>query len=218
MSIKISGAIFDLDGTLLDSMPVWKNLGRDFLIKKGIDPGPGLPNRLEALSLEQAARMLRSRYNLPDSTQDILAQINAMIENLYVDVFSLKEGALDFLWMLNRRGVAMCVATATDEGLARAALKRNNAEHFFKGVISCGQLETDKTLPDIYLGALKILGTAKQETWVFEDSLHALTTAKNAGFKTVTIHDASSRHKPDSLTRFSDVLLSDYHQAKKIFA
>ena len=105
--IKISGAVFDLDGTLLDSMPIWDDLGADFLRKRGIAAPKNLQEELRARSMEQAAGFLRENFGLTDSIPDIVGEIHRMIRNLYVEVFPLKKGAAEFLALLHGRGVRM---------------------------------------------------------------------------------------------------------------
>jgi HAD superfamily hydrolase (TIGR01509 family) len=216
--IKISGAIFDLDGTLLDSMPIWDNLGADFLRKRGITAPENLQEELRARSMEQAAGFLRDSFGLTDSVPDIVGEIHRMIRNLYVEVFPLKKGVPEFLALLRAKGVRMCIATATNEKMARVALERNKINHFFDGVFSCETLGIGKDSPDIFLHALRFLGTTQEETWVFEDALHALTTAKLAGFPVVAVYDASMHKQRDKLCGMADVFLTDYIEGLVIFS
>lgn len=192
--MKLSGAIFDLDGTLLDSMPYWETVGARYLMERDI-PIPDMEQlglRLKTMTLPEAAEYYRRDFGVSESAETICAQICDMIEEDYRSRAPLKDGAMDMLDSMRRDGVHMCVATATDHRLVEMALKRVGAIDYFDFIVTCGDLHTSKNQPYIFDECRRRLGTPKEETVVFEDSLHCVVTASQAGYPVVGVYDASA--------------------------
>lgn len=187
--MKIDGAIFDLDGTLLDSMFIWDTIGEDYLLSRKIKPRENLNQTFKNMSLYQAACYYQREYGLKDSTDEIIDGVNRMIEQLYVEVVQPKPGVPEFLAALSRRGVKMCIATATDRHLVEASLSRCGLRGYFSEILTCSSVGKGKDQADIYWAALAHLGTAIESTWVFEDALYAVMTAKKAGFHVAGVYD-----------------------------
>lgn len=210
--MKLKGAIFDLDGTLLDSMEVWDHLAEKYLTRKGMIPAPGLREMLRAMTVAETAEYFRKEYGVPGSGETIRNEINALAESEYIDSLPLKESAGEFLHRLGENGVRMCVATATDRHLVEAAFKRLGVEKFFCGIITCHEMGCGKDRPDIFFKALSILGTAMDETVVFEDSLYAIRTAKAAGFKVAAVYDASADGSRQEIRAAADWYLNSFSE------
>lgn len=194
----IQGAIFDLDGTLLDSMPLWNTLGIDFLTRRGIQAPVGLRATLKPMDMPTTARYLKERFGLPETPEQLVQEIDHLAAQAYQEQIPLKPGVREFLEELRRRGVRMCVATATDRPLVEGALKRLGVLDWFDFLLTCTEVGVGKQRPDIYLQALEQLGTPREATVVFEDSPHALSTAQKAGLRTVAIHEESAQLEPDA--------------------
>ena len=122
--MKLEAAIFDLDGTLLDSMPIWQGLGEKYLLQKKLQPAPGLQDALKTMSLTQAAQHFRAAYGLHETEATILTEIEMLIADLYRHEVPLKAGAAEYLQTLQEQNVKMCIATATERNLAESALER----------------------------------------------------------------------------------------------
>ena len=146
----IKGAIFDADGTLLDSMGMWDTVGERYLASLGIAARPGLRQILFPLSLSQCAVYLKQSYGLPDSHRDIEAGINGTIRTFYRQEVVAKAGAKEFLTELRRRGVAITLATATDREVITAGLARTGLLPLLDGLVTCGDLGVDKRTPTIF--------------------------------------------------------------------
>lgn len=211
----IRGAIFDLDGTLLDSMDIWNTAAARWLESRGIRAEKDLGKKVLRMSLPQAADYLKKTYALPDAPEKIIAEAAAFAREGYEHA-PLKVGAADFLRRLRRSGVKLCVATATEASLAETALEKNGVADDFVGIVTCASVGRGKDAPDVYEAALARLGVPKSETAVFEDALHAAETAKRAGFFVVGVYD---RHEPEeaALRRLADLYTLDYAGLDKLF-
>ena len=205
----IKGAIFDLDGTLIDSMFIWDTFGDDYLKSFSIEPKENLAEVFKTFTLEQAAEYYRNHYDIKLSTEEIVEDINNMVAQIYRSKVVLKPGVKDFLERLQSVGVKMCVATVIDRSLAEDVLKRLNIYEYFSEIFTCAEVGYNKETPEIYRQALKHLGTEKTETIVFEDVFHALKTAKDDGFKVAAVYDA---HEPrqEELKEISDYYITDF--------
>lgn len=213
--MNIAGAIFDMDGTLLDSMPVWDHVGIDYLIGLGIRARPDLPQKILTMSMHQAAAYFCSDYGVPFSEEEIIEGINAQIAAFYQDTAPAKDGAVDFLRALQQRGIKMCVATATDRPLAEAALRRTGLIDAFSYILTCTEVKAGKERSDIFLEAQKRLGTPRERTLVFEDALYAIQTAKQAGFPVAAVYDESSRADQEQIRAIADYYLPSLSGAEE---
>lgn len=209
----IKGAIFDLDGTLLDSMHIWNNMGERYLRSIGYEPRENLNDTFRTLSLYQAACYYISEYGVDLSVDEIMNGINNMIEKYYRNEAVLKAGAAEFLKKLNDNGVKMCIATATDKYLVEAALKHCGISEYFSDIFTCTSVGHGKDEPVIYREALKHLDTDKSETVIFEDSFYALRTAKKDGFITAAIFDLYEKNQSE-LKALADFYITDYSDEK----
>lgn len=207
---NIEGVIFDVDGTLLDSMYVWKNAGPNYLKTKGIDT-TGQPNKaFKAMTLLQAAQHYQEDYGIKESTDEIIAGIYKGIEEYYYDKVVLKDGVAEFLQKLGDKNVKMCIATATDSYLIEAAFKRIGIEHYFSHIFTSSNVGVGKTSPKIYYKALEHLQTPKEKTLVFEDALYAIKTAKKAEFKVVGVYDKFEDESQDVIKELVDFYIKSF--------
>lgn len=207
------GAIFDLDGTLLDSMPVWNTLASAYLRTIGETPRADADAAVRSFSLQQAARYFQTEYGVALSEESIVDGVKALVRHFYETEVQPKPGVSAFLQQLSRQGVKMCIATATDAQLARTALTRCGLMHFFAEIITCDEVGAGKDQPLIYREALTRLATSGVETIVFEDACYALETAKADGFITVAVRDNS---EPDweHMRRISHHAMNDFTETK----
>ena len=212
----IKGAIFDLDGTLLDSMSVWDTVAEDYLRSLGIEPKENLNEVFKTFSLEQSANYYREHYGVTLSTEEITEGINATVRNSYITTVPSKPCVFDFLCKLKEHGVQMCVATVTDMAMAEAALKRCGLREYFSAILTCSSVGYSKEEPHIYRAALEQLKTKKSETLVFEDSFHALKTAKADGFISVAVYDEHEENQAE-LKSLADYYLNDYSDFEKFW-
>ena len=205
----IKGAIFDLDGTLLDSMFIWDTIGEEYLRSLGKEPHEDLKETFMTLTLEEAAEYYRENYGVTLSVQEIVDGVNSMVEQTYRTKVTLKPGIAEYLAWLKENGVRMCVATVTDRYLVEETLERLGVRHYFSEIFTCAEVGFGKDKPVIYQKALEHLETEKRDTYVFEDMLFALNTAKTDGFPTVGVYDRHEVHQ-DELKGLADYYVLDF--------
>ena len=213
----IRGAIFDADGTLVDSMPIWSGVGSGYLRSLGIEAREDLDERFREMSLYQSAVCLKEEYSLPLSIEEISDGINKMVEHFYAEVIELKPGVKDLLDELSRRGVKMCVASATESYQIRMALERCGVDHHFLHVYSCDDVGHGKDEPVIFRTALERLGTSREDTYVFEDAYYAIKTATTDGFKAIGIYDESMLDLQEKILQLTDFYIKDYRELDKFW-
>ena len=192
--MKIKGAIFDMDGTLADSMILWEimwaEIGKIYMNDEGFKPDPVFDKSLRVMTLRDAMFAIHDFYGFGESGEALNASAKAICHDFYANRVELKPGAREFLDRLKAKGIPMCLATATSPDLIKLSMAHCGMEEYFDVVISCTEVGKGKEEPDIFLEARKRLGTPLEETWVFEDSLVALKTAKKLGMPVVGIYDA----------------------------
>ena len=212
----MQGAIFDVDGTLLDSMSVWANIGADYLRFLGYEPRENLNETFKSMSLYQAACYYQSEYGVTLSTDEIIAGVNDRIGQFYRERAGLKPGVAGFLRQLREKGVKMCIATATDRPLVEAALERCGVLAYFSDIFTCFSVGHGKDEPVIYRTALEHLQTGRAKTIVFEDALYAARTAKRDNFVTAAVYDAYEKHQAE-LRAAADLYITDFTDWKSFW-
>lgn len=208
--MRLQGAIFDMDGTLLDSMAVWATLGSDFLRSRGAVPEDGLDETLKTMSLREAGEYCRQRYALPESVDEIVAMVDERVDRFYRFEVQPKPGVDRFLSLLKMEGVWMYLATATDRAQAEAALTRCGLRDYFRGILTCSEVGGSKNSPLIYEKALTRLQCRKTQAVVFEDALHAIKTAKEAGFRVAAVADPSAEADREEIRRLADYYIESF--------
>lgn len=206
----IRGVIFDVDGVLLNSMPVWENLGEIYLEHLGIEAEKGLGETLFAMSLEEGADYLIENYGLKQTPGEIIAGLNREVQDFYGRKVPLKEGVRGYLEEFRDRKIPMAIATSGDRANAEAALKRLKVLSYFRAVFTCSEIGSSKSHPDIYYAAALQLDTDPSDTWVFEDALHAIRTAKKAGFRTAGVYDRASGRDLAQIRDTADIYLPEF--------
>ena len=208
-----NGAIFDLDGVVLDSMSIWNDLGARYLRRLGVAPEPGLNEILFSMSMEQGAAYLQTRYALPMTAQEVGAGIEEMLQDYYYNEVPAKDGAPELLAFLAERGIGMAAATSSPRAHVTRALARLGLLEYFTEIFTTGEIGVSKHEPTIYLLAAEALHAAPAETLVFEDSLYALKTAKAAGFYTIGVYDADGETDQAGLQMAADLYVRNLHEA-----
>lgn len=209
--MNIKSAIFDMDGTLTDSMHVWRNLGNLYLESKGIVPEPELQEKVLTLTMMEAAEYMKQRYGLQGEPEQIVKEVYQLIEGFYRTEVQEKPGVRRILEELQQEGIPMCVASATDTYLVEYALAHTGLRSYFQKIYCCREVGEGKTTDKIYQVARESLGTSVEETWIFEDALYAARTAKRSGFPLVAIFDTTEEGQ-EELREIANIYLESYEQ------
>lgn len=215
--MKITGAIFDVDGTLLDSLTMWKNIGANYLRSVGKNPKDDVAERITFMTLAQAADYFIDEYELEFTQKQICDSIDKMAEDFYYNDAQLKDGVEEFLAYLKDKGVRMSIATATDKYLVDNALKRIGVRDYFEDIFTCSQVGISKVDPKVYEVAHELIGTDKETTYIFEDMLFAIETAKKAGYNVVGIYDDFSKLDADKIEKTADKFIRSYSEMRGYF-
>ncbi|MBE6553177.1 MAG: HAD family phosphatase [Ruminococcaceae bacterium] len=200
--MKINGAIFDLDGTLVDSMIWWETIW-DVVSRAHFDGKPCRPDReteekLHTLAVGESVKLLCGYYaekmGVVIDAADLERTLNDDIDDLYRNRLKPKRGVPEFLSYLHQKGIPICVASASERENVEIALACCGLDRFVSHIFTCTEVGKSKSYPDIYYTARNTLGTPMESTWVFEDAYRAICTATAAGFHTVGIYEAQESH------------------------
>lgn len=186
----IKGIIFDLDGTLIDSMGIWEEADRQLLLKHGVDPlsDPELSDKMKKYSVMEAA-MHFVKMGVKKSPEDIISEIEKTVSEKYESEIPLKPYVYDVLDELDRKGIRYCIATANYRSLTESVLKRFGLLERFEFIVSCAETGVKKDEKGFFERAAALLGTTPSETAVVDDSAHCIENAADSGFYTVFVYD-----------------------------
>lgn len=202
--MELAGAIFDCDGTLVDSMGMWSHAAAWLCARHGATPPPF--DRIEALSLRDTCALLHSDLGIGTSPEALYEELCAHVRDAYEHEVALMPGARAFLEELAATGVPMVIASSTPVRELRCALAAHGIEHFFADVVSTEDVGgRDKEFPDVYLEAARRLGTPREATWVFEDAPFGVRTARRAGFPVVGLLNEHDGRREEDVRPYCDV-------------
>lgn len=213
-------AIFDLDGTLIDSMGWWKGLAEEFLRSRGVTEIPdGLLDQIQTMTVLESASLFIRIFGISGTAESVAGEMNALMDRHYREDISLKPGVKTCLDRLKKKGARMCVASAASADLVEACLNRLGAADYFERFLSCEDVGADKTRPDIYLQAAAGMGAAPKDTAVYEDALYAAETAKKAGFYVIGVYDEGNcrtEEEKKCLEDLSDEMIESWEEEEKL--
>lgn len=210
--MKIKGAIFDMDGTIIDSLmfwgEMWRDIGKRYLSIDDYCVDEELDRSVRTMLYCDAMELIRSSLNLPVEKDEFFRYGVEGLISFYKHVATVKPGTVELLEHLKKEGVKICVASATDLTYVRSALTHHGLIGYFESLHSCAELGVGKDKPDVYLKAIDALGLTPDEVCVFEDSYVALETAKSLGCHTVGLYDRYNFGQ-DRLCAASEIYMSD---------
>ena len=201
--MKLEGAIFDLDGTLVDSMHMWDEAPKDLVRRFGGTPSEDLPQVIKTMNLRDSAEYIIRTFHLDCTPEQVMEGVNGLVTAQYRDSVPMKPGADRLLGRLAELGVPCGIATASEAFQAQVAMERLGLWKYFHFAVSSSQYGS-KTGPGIYLEAARRLGSTPEHTLVFEDALHAAQCAKQAGFLVAGVYDPSAEEEQEALKQLCD--------------
>lgn len=208
--------IFDLDGTLIDSMPVWRGTGSGFLQSHNFPVPANLMEVVKTQTIWQTAEWFRSELGVPMEAKDIVDEIVASVVEAYRHTIPLKDGAKEYLEKMKAEGVTMCILTASEADYILPALDRLDIRKFFTQILTCTELGVFKDDGAAYLEAMKQMGGTLENTVVFEDAYYAVKGAKAAGFPVYAVLDEAVRKDDiDKIKATADVSFHNYEELLK---
>ncbi len=207
---EIKAVIFDLDGTLVDSMWIWKQVDIDYLEKHGHPLPDDLQKDIEGMSFTETAQYFKNRFGIEDSIDDIKAEWNAMALDLYTNKIDLKPHVWTLLEQFEKMGLAMGIGTSNSPELAGAVVKSRGIDRFIKVLRTSCQVDKGKPAPDIFLSVARALGAEPHECLVFEDTHAGVLAGKRAGMKVIAIYDPLSAPFREAIEKDADMYLECY--------
>lgn len=202
--------IFDMDGTLLDSMEFWQNLGRQYLESKGKSPDDDLEDVIESMTLQESASYFKKKYDLDEDTEEIIKEVLDFIEDKYLNEIPLKKGVKKFLEKVYSQGYKMCILTTSEKSQAIGALKRTGVLDLFDEVYTDRDFNLSKKDPQIYIKACEKMGESPSDTVVFEDALYAVESAKKTKCTVVGVYDEYSKGDWDKIISIADKAIKNF--------
>lgn len=204
--------IFDLDGTLVDSMWMWRDIDIEFLSARGISMPETLQSEIEGISFSETAEYFKKRFSLSESTEQLMQIWNEMAHDKYCYEIPLKPGAKLFLDFLKERGIKIGIGTSNSYELTTAALKAHGLSEEIDCIMTAREVPNGKPKPDIYLKTAETLGVFPKECLVFEDIPNGILAAKAAGMEVCAVEDLFSQDMLEKKRELADYYISSYEQ------
>lgn len=204
--------IFDLDGTLVDSMWMWKDIDINFLGRYGFDYSPELQKEIEGMGFSETAAYFKKRFHLTESLDEIKDIWTEMSIDKYRNEVPLKKGAGEFLELLRTGGIKAGIATSNGRPMVEAVLKSLEIGPYFQVVATACEVAAGKPAPDIYLKVAEDLGVRPSDCLVFEDVPAGILAGKRAGMRVCAVDDEFSRHMESEKRSLADYFIQDYFE------
>ena len=212
---NIKAVIFDLDGTLVDSMWMWKSIDVEYLGKKGIAVPADIQafqEELEGMGFTETAVFFKNRFQIEDSLEEIKKTWILMAEEKYSKEVPLKPGVREFLEELKNRNIPVGISSSNSRDLIVTVLKAHGIEKYFDCITTCCEVPNSKPAPDVYLKTAEGLKAEPKDCLVFEDVPMAIMAGKNAGMQVCAVEDAYSKRQEAEKRRLADYYIEDYYE------
>src|SRR5690554_3050759 len=208
--LDFKAAIFDLDGTLLDSMWVWEQIDLDFLAKRNLQVPVKYITEISAKSFREAAEYTISLFGLEECVEEIITEWNKMAMDKYSYDVPLKPHAKEYLLFLKAQGIKLGTATVLPRVLYEPALRNNEVYEFFAAHTSTDEVRRGKGSPDVYLLTAKKLGISPEHCIVFEDVLPGIEGIRAAGMRAYGVYDKYSQHEQAQIKELAEDYIYDF--------
>lgn len=212
----VKGVIFDVDGTLLDSMIIWADAGKRFVESLGYKVTENIDEIMFEMTIQDGAQFLIDKYGLTYSIEEICDAINAQTYDFYANEAQPKEGVVEFFDYLYKNNIPMTIATATDRPMIEAAFKRLGWEKYFKRIFTNTEIGKGKDHPDMFLKAMEVMGSNPESTWLFEDGAYSMKTGRKLGLNVVGVYDFFNANKQEEVKALADFYIEDWKNYKQV--
>jgi len=209
---RIKGVIFDLDGTILDSLYVWNKVDIDFFKKRGMKVPKDYVLKINSMSFAEAALFTKNEYAIKESIEEIIEQWHNAAVYEYSRNVKLKKYVYEYIKMLKSKGIKIGLATASSKQLYEPALKNNSVYDYFDAFTCGDEVSTSKEFPDIYLLTAQKLNINPNECIVFEDIYKGIKGAKKAGMIAVGVYEKYSEADRENIIKLADGYIKDFGQ------
>lgn len=203
--------IFDLDGTILDSMDVWEKIDIDFLQKRGITVPSDYAEEITSMSFNEVAAYTINRFKLSDTVEGLKQEWNDMAAFAYEHTVQMKPYAKEYLTALRERGVKLAVATSLSDELLNLSLRSHGIYDLFHVICTTEEAGYGKSRPDVFRLTAEKLNVLPCDCVVFEDILNAVKSAKSIGMKVCGVYDKSSQADWDAIKESADYVIYDFY-------
>lgn len=207
----IDAVIFDMDGSLVDSMWIWHEIDIEYLGRFGIELPPGLQSEIEGMSFHETAVYFKEHFSIPGSLDEIKQTWNEMAWDKYMHEVPLKPGISEFLRGCRERGIKLGIATSNSRELVENIAAVHHLKDYFTCIVTGSEVERGKPSPDIYLVAAEGLDVACDRCLVFEDILPGIRAGKAAGMRVCAVEDEYSVPARDAKKELADYYIEDYY-------
>ena len=204
--------LFDLDGTLVDSMWIWESIDVEYLDRFGLELPEDLHSCIEGMSFSEPAQYFKERFSIPDTLEKMKSDWNRMAWEKYTQEVPLKSGIREFLRYHRARGVKMAVATSNSRELAEAVIAVHGLTDTFDVIVTGCDVAHGKPFPDVYLEAAVRLGVDPSECLVFEDVVAGIQAGRSAGMEVAAVEDAYSLYQERQKKELADLYIADYQE------
>ena len=204
--------LFDLDGTLVDSMWMWKDIDMEYLGKYGITLPPELQEYIEGMSFSEVSAYFKEAFGIKESLEEIKSEWVSMAKYKYTHEVPLKPGALRFLKHLKEQGIPMGIATSNSRDLLDAVLESLEISPYFDCCMTSCEAGAGKPAPDIYLKVAKILKTEPKDCLIFEDAPAGILAGNRAGIPVCAMADENSAGRKDQILQMADYYAETFDQ------
>ncbi len=208
---NIEAVIFDLDGSLVDSMWMWRSIDIEYLGKFGIPLPENLQSQIEGMSFSETAVYFKEHFAIPDSIEKIKADWNRMAWDKYTNEVPLKPGIPEFLEGCKRNGIQLGIATSNSRELVENIAEVHKLRNYFSCIMTGCDVERGKPAPDIYLAVAKALNVSPEYCLVFEDIIPGILAGKNAGMRVCAVEDTYSIPDRAQKEELADYYICDYY-------
>ncbi len=209
---NIQSIIFDLDGTLVDSMWLWHDIDVEFLEARGLTLPETYQHDIEGMSFTETAVYTKDLFKLKESVEELKFIWNQMAIEKYSYEVAYKPGAKSFLRYCRQHGIALGIATSNSKELVGAVAHALHFWHDIQEIVTACEVAHGKPAPDVYLEAAKRLQTEPAHCLVFEDVPMGIRAGKNAGMRVCAVEDPFSAHQVEEKRRLADYYISSYEQ------